>query len=328
MANPNSLFTELTVATLKNRKKDIADNMSQHNALWRRIKEKNGIRSVNGGTTIVENLDYAENQTFTRYSGYDLLNISPSTVFTASEYLWVQAAVNVTYSGREERVNMGDKTRVFDLVKNRTNNAIATAANVMNRDMYSAGTLANQLGGLQLIVADTNTNTVGGIDGGSFAFWRNKTWSAATSEGSAVTLSSANILQYMNKMWMRLIRGTDNPDFILMSPTWYQYYEASQQQLQRYMKSTDAVAGFETLKYKTADVFFDQTTNEFGDTVMPDSHAYFINTKYIKMCQHPDAQWTPAEDKVSVNQDATIIPLLWMGQMTCSNRFLQGVMTA
>lgn len=79
MANPNSLFTELTVSTLKARKSEIVDNMSQHNALWRRIKENKGIRTVNGGTTIVENLDYTENQTFMRYSGYDLLNISPST---------------------------------------------------------------------------------------------------------------------------------------------------------------------------------------------------------------------------------------------------------
>ena len=328
MANPNSLFTELTVASLKARKKEIADNMSQHNALWNRIKEKGGIRDVSGGTTIVENLDYAENQSYTRYAGYDLLNINPSTVFTASEYLWVQAAVNVAYSGREERINMGDKTRVFDLVQSRVNNAFLTAANQMNRDLYSAGTLPNQPGGLQLIIADNPTNMVGGIDAGTFQFWRNKVWSAATSEGTPVTLTSENIRQYMNKMWISLTRGTDVPDFILMSPNYYELYENSLQVLQRYTSADEGKTGFMSLKYKSADVFFDQTIGPDGQVIMPDNHAYFVNTKYVKMAQHPDAKFTPAEDKVSVNQDATIIPLLWMGNMTCSNRFLQGVMTA
>ena len=66
MANPNSMFTELTVTTLKRRGKDIVDNMSAHNALWRRMKERNNAQVLDGGTTIVENLDFAENQTFQR----------------------------------------------------------------------------------------------------------------------------------------------------------------------------------------------------------------------------------------------------------------------
>ena len=66
MANPNSMFTELTVATLKNRRRDIIDNMSAHNALYRRMKERNNMQTLSGGTTIVENLDFAENQTFQR----------------------------------------------------------------------------------------------------------------------------------------------------------------------------------------------------------------------------------------------------------------------
>lgn len=66
MADPNSMFTELAVATLKNRRKQIADNMSAHNALYRRMKERGNMRTLDGGTTIVENLEFAENATFMR----------------------------------------------------------------------------------------------------------------------------------------------------------------------------------------------------------------------------------------------------------------------
>ncbi len=329
MTAPNSLFTELTVATLKSRKKEIADNIGQHNALYRRMREKGNMRTVSGGTTIVENLDYAENATFQRFSGYDVLNVSPSTVFTAAEFLWMQAAVHVTYSGREERINKGSKERVFDLVKSRVDNAIATAANAMNRDMYSAGTLTNQIGGLQLIVATTPTNTVGGIDGNTWAFWRNKVinFNTAGPGGASVTPSKDNMRTYMNQMWLKLTRGAEVPDFILMDPTFYEYYEESLQVLQRYASANEGAQGFQTLKYKSADVFFDQTLAPDGVTpIMPAKTAYFLNTKYLKLVEHPDAQWTPMEDKVSVNQDATIVPLLWMGNMTVSNRFMQGVL--
>jgi hypothetical protein len=40
---------------------------------------------------------------------------------------------------------------------------------------------------------------------------------------------------------------------------------------------------------------------------------------------HRDADWSQMDDKMSVNQDAVVIPLLWMGNLVCSNRSLQGV---
>ena len=53
---------------------------------------------------------------------------------------------------------------------------------------------------------------------------------------------------------------------------------------------------------------------------------YFLNTDYLEMVVHTDANWTQADDKMSVNQDAVVIPLLWMGNLVCSNRSLQGVL--
>lgn len=38
------------------------------------------------GGTAAQELEYANNSTYKRYSGYDVLNIQPSDVFTAAEY--------------------------------------------------------------------------------------------------------------------------------------------------------------------------------------------------------------------------------------------------
>jgi hypothetical protein len=66
---------------------------------------------------------------------------------TSAKYDWAQAAIHVTASGRELRMNNGPE-KIIDLVKARIKNAMHTAANNMSVDIYSDGSLTNQIGGL------------------------------------------------------------------------------------------------------------------------------------------------------------------------------------
>ena len=96
MANPSgtslfTTFTELVSTTYRNHKKTFADNVTTHNALWKRLSDKGRIRLEDGGLSIVEPLEYATNSTFQRYSGFDTLNIQAVDVLTAAEYAWKQA---------------------------------------------------------------------------------------------------------------------------------------------------------------------------------------------------------------------------------------------
>lgn len=70
MAGPNANFTEIVVTTLRNRQKQIADNVSNSNALLSRLNSKGNISLKDGGRTIVRELDYAENATFSYYTGW------------------------------------------------------------------------------------------------------------------------------------------------------------------------------------------------------------------------------------------------------------------
>ena len=107
MASPNATFTGIVTTTLREHPAEITDNVSNHNALYRRLKSKGQIEKLDGGYEIVCPLDYAENATYQRYSGFDSLNISASDVLSAAKYDWVQAAIHVTGSGRELRMNSG-----------------------------------------------------------------------------------------------------------------------------------------------------------------------------------------------------------------------------
>lgn len=69
MAIPNSNLTEIIATTIRNRSKDIADDVSKGNILLNVLNTKGNVKPVDGGRTIVQTLDYQNNATFQWYSG-------------------------------------------------------------------------------------------------------------------------------------------------------------------------------------------------------------------------------------------------------------------
>lgn len=327
MANPSATMTEIVTTTLRNRTGKLQDNVSKNNVLLNRLKKKGKIKPVSGGRTIVQELEYAENSTFKRYSGYEVLNISPSDVFTAAEYNYAQAAVAVSISGLEMLQNSGDAA-VIDLLESRIANAERTITNNIAVDCYSDGTAdgGRQIGGLALLVSSTpTTGTVGGIDRSTTigSFWRNKKFGAAADGGAAAT--AANIQTYMNRLWVQLVRGADAPDLLVADNNYWRLYLESLQSIQRIASDEMASAGFMSLKYMNADVVLD---GGFGGGA-PTNSMYFLNTNYLYFRPHNDRFFTPlGDERFAVNQDAMVKLIGFAGNLTLSNGFLQGALVA
>ncbi len=321
MSTPSSVFTELVTTTFRNHRSKLIDNVSNNNALLAYLKRKRKMRTESGGTEIAIPLEYAENGTYQRYSGYDVLNVQQSDVFTAAKFDWRQIAINVTASGRELRINKG-KERIINLAKSRLKNAMNTFNNNFSSDVYSDGALSNQVNGLQALISDAGTGIVGGIDSSAWPFWKSVVQSAAAplQGGAGITPSDQTIQSLMLPLWLELVRGGDKPDLIVSSNEYYSYYEESLTDLKRYTSAESATGGFVALKYKSADVIFD------GNSGIPDTRMYFINTDYLELVAHTDANLTVNDEMRPYNQDAVVIPILWMGNLTVSNRSLQGVL--
>lgn len=325
--NPSSTLTEIVTTTLRNRTGKLADNVTKNNALLMRLRKRGKIKPVSGGRTIVQELEYAENGTFKRYSGYEALNIAPSDVFTGAEFNYAQAAVAVSISGLEMIQNSGENA-IIDLLESRISNAEKTLTNNIALDCYSDGTAdgGRQIGGLALLIDSTPlTGTVGGIDASSSiaAFWRNIAFSSATDGGAAA--SSANIQSYMNRIYVQLVRGTDVPDLIVADNNYYRFYLESLQSIQRIASDEMAKAGFDSLKYMQADVVLDGGVSGGATT----NTMNFINTDYLYFRPHNDRHFAPlGDDRFAVNQDAMVKLIGFAGNMTVSNRRLQGILFA
>ena len=321
MPSPN--LGEIVTTTLRHRSGTLQDNPTKNNAVLDAFNKRGRIKPVDGGRTIVEEMDYNENATFMWYSGYDQLNVSPSDVITAAEYNYSQAAVAVSLSGLEELQNSG-KEQIIDLLEGRIENAMRTMANNISLAIYSDGTGygGRQIGGLQALIADNPTvGTVGGINRANWVFFRNQKFSGTADGGAAV--SATNIQGYMNQLYLRCSRGADKPSLIIADNNYFNFYWQSLQAIQRITSDSTGQAGFSTLKYMGSDVVFD---GGIGGGC-PANHMYFLNPSYLKFRPHRRRNMVPiGGERLSVNQDAMVKLIGFAGNMTLSNALLQGVL--
>jgi hypothetical protein len=310
MASPN--LSEIVTTTLRNRSRTLSDNVSNHNALLRRLRENGNQTSVTG-RDIVRELEYADNGTVQFYSGYETLDVSPSDVLTAAVYEYKQLAGNVTISGLEQVKNSGEQA-IINLLEARINVLEKSMMNSLSTSIYSDGTGSSgkEVGGLQLLVADSGTGTVGGINSSTFTFFQNKQSTATSS-----AFSTTNVQADMNDMYLQLVRGADSPDLIMAGTNAYKSFLGSLQAIQRITSDDLANSGFTSVQYLNSDVVFDSACNT--------NRMYFLNTDYLRLEVAASRDFVPGEAKMSVNQDAMVTPMFWSGNLTCSNRALQGV---
>lgn len=287
------------------------------------MKKKGSLQTANGGRTIIQELEYAENASAQWYAGYETVSITPSDVFSAAEFDWKQLSVAVTASGLEVDVQNVGPEAIIKLLASRIKNAEKTMANKLAQSMYSdgSGSSGKEIGGLQLLVADDPTSgTVGGINRLTWSFWRNQVFDCSSTGGA--NASAANIQGYLNTVYNSTVRGNDFPDLIMADSNFYGFFEQSLQAIQRITNPDMANMGFVSLKYKGSDVVLDGGVG--GNC--PANHMYGLNTEYIKFRPSSNRNMVPLETVQSINQDATVKLIVFAGNMTLSNAMLQFVM--
>lgn len=316
MASPN--VSDIIASTLENRSSEVADNVTDNNAILAQMKRKGRIKTYDGGRIIYWNLSYTENPNGGSFSGYDLLPVNAAEVLSAAEYSPKQYAVPVVVSGAELLAN-SSRSQVFDLIAERIDVAKSTMANLIAQGMYSDGTGngGKDITGLgAAVVASPATGTYGGIDRATWAFWRNQTHDPTS------TPTTSTIQGEMNTLWAKCVRGTDAPDLILAGSTVWATYMGSLQPQQRFTDSDLAKLGFTTVKYMSADVVLDGGIGgNQSATVM-----HFLNTKYLKWQPHEKRNFVPLDPqkRSPVNQDAHVQILGFHGNMTCGGAQFQG----
>jgi hypothetical protein len=312
-------LSDIVATTIQNRSRVLADNVTKNNAALARLSERGNVKPVSGGSTILQELSFAENGNAGWYSGYDLLPVAAQDVISSAEFAWKQLACPVVISGLEDLQNSG-KEAFIDLLEGRIGVAEATMMNKLAGGVYADGTGSGgkELTGLGAAVPTTpNTGIYGGIDRSTWVFWRSKVADVNTYASNPRPVQAT-----FNSIWTQLVRGTDRPDLILVDSVMWNNYIQELQALQRFTDPKMASFGFPSIKFMDADVVLDGGIGGF----CPAKTAFFLNTKYLFLRPHARRNMVPLapNKRYAINQDAEVQIIAWAGNMTCSGAQFQG----
>jgi hypothetical protein len=323
MAFANSAITDIIATTIQSRSGELADNLTQNNAILQRLNQKGNVRPFSGGNVILEEIMYNDPNTnnANSYSGYEVLNISPDSPISAAQFKIAQYADAVTMSGLEMLQN-SSKEAIIDLLDGRMQVSEARLLNRISGDLFLDGTGngGKNLDGLGAAVATApTTGTYGGINAANWTFWRNQITTGATSTTILADMTTAAIKQ---------IRGTDKADLIVAGNTMYQYYVGALQSIQRIAAEESGAAGFASLKFYGGGTSADVVLGGGYGSQETATYMYFLNTNYIFLRPHKERNFVPiGGERQAINQDAIVKLYGWAGNLTTSNSFLQGLLT-
>jgi hypothetical protein len=315
--------SDIVATTIQNRSRSIADNVTRNNALLSRLQQRGNIKPFGGGSSILQELSFAENGNAAFYSGYDQLPIAAQDVISAAEFSIKQLACPVVMSGLEMLQNSG-REAFIDLLESRINVAEATMANRLAQSIYSDGTGSGgkEITGLNAAVpSNPATGVYGGIDRATWTFWQSKLYDFSNA-GVTPPPTATEMQRGLNTLWASLVRGSDRPDLIVLDANYWGIYTASLQANQRFTDPAQGSLGFPSLKFMDADVVLDGGIGGY----CPQNTGFMLNTKYLFLRPHRDRNMVSLSPgkRYATSQDAEVQILAWAGNLCSSGAQFQG----
>lgn len=265
---------------------------------------------LSGGESIVRPLLYEKNSTAKSYTKYGTIDTSPQEGISAARFAWKQSAATITISGLEERQNNGD-SQIINLLEGKIMQAEMSLSEELDRQLNGTGTdSSTDMTGLQTLVS--TTGTVGGIARSTNTWWQSN---VTASVGSF----AANGLDNMRTMFNNASKGSDTPDFLMTTQSIFEYYEKVLQPQERYTNTMMGDAGFTNLKFKDKPIAY--------DPLCASGTMYFLNSKYIQLVMHSDANFKTTDFVTPTDQDAKTAKILVQGELTATNCKRLGALT-
>ena len=341
----------------------LVDNIFNSNPLAVKLL-KNG-EKLDGGRKIITPLEYAKNTAHGFYSGYDVLDTTPSDPVTTAVWDWKQAYANISISGEEELKNSGD-SMVLSLLKSKMGNAERSLKDLFGTKLFGSGTAApgtNEITALcgqgtieastdrtsETAIIDAVDSTVlhaagaldncvigynrslGGVNSTSYSWWDSFFASFAvdntTNNNTAATWTM--LTATTNGVSAIVKRMTRLYGKLTIGSDQPDLIICPQNLYDAYESGLQGNKRFVGSDAGLADAGF-STLKFKGADIVADSHCpdgvmLFLNTKYLDFKVHSKRNFSFQDFQKPINQDARTAKIFWMGQLVCTNPRMQGM---
>jgi len=297
------------------------DNIFPDHWLLYKLKQGQGMKTLDGGRLIEAYLEYAMNSTVASYSDLEPISTTRVDVFDSAQFTWREYAGTVVQSELEDAINQGSGGK-FDLLAAKLANLKSSFEDKLNEGLFCDGTDNNSkvIGGLEHIVATAPaTGTVGGINRANFSWWRNK-----QASGVQTSASFDNLRAVMRSIYNQCSNGVagDHPTFAVTTRTVFEGFEGLLLANERFTDKSDGDGAFknESLKFKGCSLAYDDDCTA--------SSLYFLNTKYLKLAVQKGRWMKMLSEVEPANQTAKIFRCVTIANLITTNARMLGVVTA
>lgn len=327
-ATPENLSERLDTlysTTWQNMRAEAVDQIFNSTPFWYWLSSRNRIRTETGGRWIGIGLLYSKNSTVATLGPGGTVDITNQDPLTTAKYDWKYLAGSVMRLFADDKQNAGQE-QIMSLMKSKMTQLQLSLIDKLESMAWGDGSGNGGLdfGGIQAIVQNDPTvalstppGNVGGVDGVTNTWWQNKTRTWSTTN---MPSGDSDIAFNMRKLYNNCSVGNDHPTLIITEQAQYEYYEASLTVTLRTYEKEFGDLGFEALRFKGAAMTFSPSA--------PAAQAYFLNERYLEFVANKAAYFEMTDWKSIPNQLDRVAQVIIMGNLTTSNRRMQGVLTS
>lgn len=276
-------------------------NQWAESACMRELQRQGAVESVSMGPTIEATLDYQRNPGAAIISTeLQPVAMMKTEVITAASYTPAQVTAPIVWTKLDEVQNPSENQKI-NLVKSLIENAVNSHDDLIEQYLFSATT--NGFLGIPTHVVTTGLGTDGGIDSGTYTFWRNQ---------QATYVDDTDIESAFTTVWNACAKGSGStlmPTMMVSDAATQALFEGTQQANQRYVDSQDLKAGFKVLAFKTARYVFSQ----YGLTTV-----HFLNAKNFKLITSKE-YWRDRSDTQELQNANGFVGKIYSALQTITN---------
>lgn len=338
-------YTALPATTLDKVQKAIENQIVKNNKFLFMIKKAGNWKTESGlGDRLRIPLMY-EMSPADSYSGYGVIDTTPTDGITNAFFDWRQAASTISISGIEEAQNKGEEGFI-KLLKAKTEQSVRGLEEFFNKaflqgqaavdgtSIASAYTsTANGSSfvdplGLLVKFDPTTSTTIGGINQSTNVWWRN-----VTADDSSTTF--VLFLKALRNFYNNLSKGgggsKGTPNFFLASQGAFELYESALASTHHNQSYAKADLPFDNVLLRGQPITWDELVVDAknADTTPDGSDAgtiYGLNTNYLGFTIEAAHNFSIGEFVKPENQDARTAKILTYCAAWTNQRRKQGVM--
>ena len=273
-----------------------------------------GARSMSGESIYVR-LKLGSNDSARRLaSGYSEFSSDTSDTIRGTRANWKLYGATAVMNHMDRRNNRGS-AQIADLWMHKQSDSTSSLVDTFASDVFSTASPANAVTSIDDIISANDS--VQGASGATYAHWNSRGLQAKGTAAGSITFAGGSFATTGLSNWriahMNASEGSIRPNVMLTNDDVFRWYEATLTPQVRYT-SSDSVGeiGFETLKFRNANIFHDPYCSS-GNT-------YFVNTDHLFLAYAEGALFdiTPAMDQAF--QDAFSAKIVFQANMVCSGR--------